>query len=462
LAWQGHVPYRDFLFHQLPLVLYLYGAVARFVAPSIWAGRAFSVLLTWAAALAALGLAKRLYGMRGALLAGLLMASGSFAMFHLALAKGYAWGALMLAGAMYLVCAPLRRGPAVRRVAAGAMFAGATLVRSTAALALVIATFWEAVARRQVARAALLATTGALVVGGVTVPFALLDWRDMWFGIWIYHQVHWLRFESEFAALQALKHFLPLALLTGAALVSVGLGSGARGLREVFWRSPNTRLLTLVVVPLTLLHIFVGARLAEYHALYYPLACVLVGGWLARAWRVARSVTWRTLQVVLLVVAACIGLFATWAEGTWLDGVHRYPGLPQSLVQVVKAYTAPGDRVLCLHPEVFLATGRDGVPGTEMGLFALLHNYSRDGWRPAGSFTEEDFLRLVQQKAVPLLVSREDDGGLKWHTSYQRTGRTDYGDRLLPTLRAGYQMVLRTPPMENGRREWSYEVWVRK
>jgi len=345
---------------------------------------------------------------------------------------------------------------------AGALFGGAVLVRATAGLALVVAVIWEAVFGRRVRKAALLAAVGLAVVGAATVPFALLDWRDLWFGVWKYHQVSWVYFGKRSAVLEAGKRFLPLLLVAGAALVTVVLSGGWRGVREVFWRSPTARLLTVVLGLLTLVHLVAGARAAEYHTLYFPLACMLVAGWLARGWRVARGVGWRTAQVAAVVLAIYVGLFATWPEGTWLGGEYQYPGLPASLARVVKANAPAGERVLCLHPEVLLAAAREGVPGTEMGPFPLLHDYSRGGWRPAGSFSEENLLLLVERKAVPVLALREDDAVLLQQASWWRSRREDYLQRLEAVLDRGYDVALTTEEVEAGKRLWSYRVWVRR
>jgi len=456
LAWEGKVPYRDFFFTQLPLVLYLYGAVARFLSPNPFVARAVSVALTYAVALVVLRFARRSFGMPGAIFAGLLLATDSYAIFHLVISKGYAPGALMLIGALYLARRRVRT--LWQACLAGVLVAGATLVRASAAVALATLPLWEALVRRKARTAAAMAMGGLAALLALLLPFAVLEWKGLWFGVWKYHEVSWIFRGVNLAASEAGFRFLPLLLLSAAAFTAAGLAGGWEGVRQVCWRRPVARMLGLLILLLSGLHLFAGARLTEYHALAFPPACVLVGGWAAQAWRVARGWGGRLFLATATAIAGIVGLLFTWPEGTWLRG-QPYPGVPQSLVDAVAANTRRGDKVLCLHPEVLLATGREAVPGTEMGPFAILHNYSEPGWKPPGTFTEEDFLGLVEARKVPLVVFREDDMLLLSLASDWRNRRRDYPQRMARALQRGYQERIVTQRIIGGKRMWRWQVW---
>lgn len=460
LAWQGKTPYHDFLWTQLPLVLYLYGAVSRFISGSLWAGRVLSLVLTGAVAWMTVVFARRSYGMRGALMAGLLLGTNSYALYHLVISKGYASGALLLLGGLYLASRRPRRW--WEAVLAGVLLGGASLMRASAGVALVVVVLWEMLGRRRFAMGMLALLGGLVTVAAGTLPFALVDWRAMWFGVWKFHQVGWVTRTVGLAAGESGTRFVPVLLVMGG-VVLCGLAGGRRRVRDLFWRSPTGRLLLLTVVPLAVVHTVAGARVTEYHVLYFPVVCVLVGGWAALAWREARGVGWRTVQVAAIAVALFVGLFGTWPEGSWLSGGRNvYPELPGSMVRAVRENTRPGDRILALQSEVFLATGRDGVPGTEMGPFGMLYDYSRDGWRPPGSFTEEQYLEILRTGAVPVVVLWQYDLAMLYNASVFRNRRTDYRERFKAAIMHGYRYLMSTDEMEGGRPRQVYDVWVRK
>lgn len=459
IALEGKLPYRDFLYTQLPLVLYLYGAVAHFVAPDIMVARAVSVLLTWGTALLTIGLARRLYGTRGALVTTLLFATAWYPVYHLAIVKGYAAGALFLVAAVQLVLGR-GRGPA-RPLAAGVLFAGATLVRTSAGLLLAITCAFEALVGRRWRRALLIGTSGAAALAAVLVPFALLDFRDFWFGAFQYHKVSWFHDKTplpDFAL-----YFTPyLAIAAAAAGVSLWAG-GWLGLRRVFWRRPSTALLGLLVGGMTLAHLVVGARAAEYHTLQMPLAFIWLSGVSLGAWRVARrrgALIPRALLAAALAGAVIAGPLL-WRSGTWLTGLWHPEPAPE-LARVIQEKSSPDEPLLTLNPELCLFSRREGFPGTEMGIFSIMHDYREGDWRPSGAFTEEDFLDLVAHRTPRIVALREGDLRMMDYASRERTKRDDFIPRLAARLNAGYRLEYVSPERTGRVSRHAYQVWVRR
>lgn len=459
IAFEGKVPYRDFLYTQLPLVLYLYGAVARFITPDIFAARAVSVLLTWGTALLTIGLARRLYGRRGALVTTLLFATAWYPVYHLVIVKGYAAGALCLVAA---VCLLLRadRGP-VAPIAAGVLFAGATLVRTSSGLLLVIACAWEALVAHRWRRALLIGAAGAATVGAALAPFALLDFRDFWFGAFRYHKVSW--FHDETPLPDFVRYFTPYLAIAAAAAGTAAWCDGWRGLRRVFWRRPSTALLGLLVGAMTLAHLVVGARAAEYHTLQAPLAFVWLSGISLAALRLALRRGTTLLRAVLFatLVGAAVAGPILWRSGTWLTGLWHPEPAPE-LARVIQRESAPDEPLLTLNPELCLFSQREGFPGTEMGIFGIMHDYREGTWRPAGSFTEEDFLDLVARGVPRIVALREGDLRLMDFASRKRSNRTDFIPRLGARLRAGYALEYVSPERTGRISRHSYQVWVRR
>ncbi|GEM_PF-275375 len=456
-VWRGLLPYQDFVFTQMPLSAYLYGIVADLGPTALWYGRAMSVVMTWATAILALQLARRWAGRRAAMAAAVVFCSGSYPLYHLAIVKGYAWGALGIMAAT--MTALLVKAERSRTLLPGVFIAAAAAARASALFALpalVRHAAYDATRRRWL-RPTLLATScaGLLVLG--LIRFTWPEPRATIFGLWTFHQTSFMQNKDVWSDL--LEWFWPQTSLALIVLATVLLERGFRGARIVFWGGRICRLLAAQTAVLMLVHVFSGARAAEYHALYFPLACVLLGGWVARAHRLLRRRASRALVTTVLAVVALPGAFFT-QPGTWLLG-EKYPIPPKSLIEKVRTVLPEDGSLLSICPEVQIAAGRNGVPGTEMGLFSVMYPHPRGSWSLPGSFDEERFLDLIEDRAVEAVVFRQGDLALLSYASERRSGPGSYKTRLQLALRRGYSLAMHTSGLEEGVDKNSYQFWTR-
>ena len=89
LVFQGNVPYRDFAYTQMPLLPYIYG-LPQLVSPSLYLGRATSMLFSLAAFLISILIARRSAGRMAAGLTALLLSSFTYGIYLVTIIKTYA------------------------------------------------------------------------------------------------------------------------------------------------------------------------------------------------------------------------------------------------------------------------------------------------------------------------------------------------------------------------------------
>src|SRR5262249_26774386 len=107
LVMEGKLPYHDFHYPQMPLLLYVYGAWLKIVGLSWYAGRALSALFATALGVALAHHVARVTGRRAwGLAAAGIFALSAFAFGWLPLVKTYAFTTL----ALFLACTLLRDG----------------------------------------------------------------------------------------------------------------------------------------------------------------------------------------------------------------------------------------------------------------------------------------------------------------------------------------------------------------
>lgn len=97
LVFQGNIPYRDFAYTQTPLLLYIYGLPQIIFSPSIYLGRAISVLFSIIGFLLCILLAHRYAGKLGAGLTALLLGTFTYGIYFTSIVKTYAFLFLLFA-----------------------------------------------------------------------------------------------------------------------------------------------------------------------------------------------------------------------------------------------------------------------------------------------------------------------------------------------------------------------------
>lgn len=90
LVFEGNIPYRDFAYTQTPLLPYIYGLPQIVLSPSIYLGRAISVVLSIINLLLCISLARRYAGEMGAGLTALLFCSFTYGIYFMSIVKTYA------------------------------------------------------------------------------------------------------------------------------------------------------------------------------------------------------------------------------------------------------------------------------------------------------------------------------------------------------------------------------------
>jgi hypothetical protein len=83
LVYQGNLPYRDFAYTQMPLLPYIYGLPQIVFTPSIYLGRATSVLFSITAFLVCIVIAHRYAGRMGAGLTALLLGTFTYGIYFI-------------------------------------------------------------------------------------------------------------------------------------------------------------------------------------------------------------------------------------------------------------------------------------------------------------------------------------------------------------------------------------------
>jgi len=472
LAWDGLVPYRDFLWTQGPLPLYLFGAAAKLIAPTIWAGRAISAFLAAGAGIAAVALARRSAGPRAGLVAAALIATGAFAMAHLSFTKGYSSAALLLTLGVLVIAPLFEHGAAesVGRAAAGGALLGASaLARPTTVVFLVALTVCLAAAGRPKGAAAAGLTAAATAVAGFA-PFLILAPAGVRYGLLRFHEAGVLANPDPWR--DAPYRYLPILIVAAAAAAA---GPLARGLAP-FRRHAVSLPLTVSIAALLIVQTVVGGRRAEYHCLVYPLAAALAALWLSPEKTEAEAPTKaagkgrrpaspppRLVPAAGLAFAVIWGAFFSAPEAAWLVPGSYYPDPPDTLVTAIRTHSASGDPLLCLRPELALLAGRPLLRGTEMGTFALFapRTTPADPGEPPGLVRTPEWLSLIGARQVTLVALREGDLDNLNLAAAGTRGAPPFEDALLPALQRGYRLVLRTTGDEGGRRRHVWELWER-
>jgi len=386
LACTGHVPYRDFLFPQPPLALYLYGPLQALSGGSLLLGRLTAVVGSLTAMALSVGLAKRLGGWAGAAFVATCFAVNWYTLYHLTIVKTYPLAALFLLGGAW-ACAARRFGTAQ------AFFFLATLTRLSALPAVFAAAILEGMDRRTrtAAAARALATLTALACVGAWLSALsggrLLEQLYLPMGAFIpgLTQYYVGGHEDYGVSVLLFKKFASV-VRTGLLywLPLVGLCWGARRVtharRPRFPREATT--LLAVAVPVALGHLLTRRPYEEYQTIVFPLLCVAAGQVVGLLWgqrdgsdskdyrdaRVERKGggggLWR-LRPSWRFVVLLLPLFVAPVRGAhrldWTGGRSALGELRQAAA-VVRQY-APSDQwLLTLEPYLAVESKRNLLP----------------------------------------------------------------------------------------------------
>jgi hypothetical protein len=400
----GRLPYADFAFTQGPLMPYAYVPALPWVdAWGVAGGRLYTALLGLAAALCTAWLARRLAGDSGrqaALLAFILTAVNVYQWRYWTLVKTYGLCALCLAPAFLLLAARHARRGMAAAVGAGALFAAAAAVRSSAGvlLPLVLAWLWwadgAASGRPARRRTALHVAAGAAAALAVCfAPFLVLAPEGLWFGLVEYHAARapggWgaaFAYKAGFVS-RLVQAYFPAAVVALAAAAARCGGGGTRLRGADLARGARTLpgLLWMAVAALTLVHGAAPFPYEDYQVFVYPLFAAALavgvsrlGG--RRSGCAASAPAAGTRVAGLCLAVSLLAAFASPINQAWfVAGPDRvwWPLKPRTALQTlrvaadwVRRATGPADLLLTQDTYLAVEAGRRVPDGLEMGPFS--------------------------------------------------------------------------------------------
>ncbi len=364
MLWAGRLPYRDFVFTQTPLCLFLY-APLQAAFPGVTSGRLTTAGVAFAAIFLPLALASRGAGRKARLVALALLASSSYFVYYMVIVKAYALAAGLLLGAALL----LTRAKSTRAwIVAGVLVGLAALARISAAAALAGLLLYGALARQW--RRSL---AGALVGGAVfSLPMAFVYYSHasaVLFGLFAYHQLGILAHSLTDCLLRAAQRYVTFVLMA-AVVLWCGVRSQQRRRWLAWLRHCPAMWMGASVLSA---HLISPTKQPEYQVMLLPLFAVVIGqGWtlaLRELRGTPRGLARRALVGVLgLAILAGFPLFH---QNRFWPARGEPPWRGVAAGRALARLTAPQDPVLTLCPEVALSAQRPLRPGLEPGQFSV-------------------------------------------------------------------------------------------
>ena len=444
LACTGHAPYRDFLYPQPPLTLYLYGPLQALSGGSLLLGRVTAVATSLAVVGLSLAFARRRSGPKAAAFVALCFAVNWYTLYFLTIVKTYPLAALFVLAGTW-ACVARRYG------VAQALFVAATLTRLSAAPALLAVAALEVLDRKSW-RAALLRLCAAATTLGCVAG--------------------WLSYMSDGGLLQQL--YLPLGKfipgLTGyyvgghedytlgrlllkkvaslcrtvliCWLPLVGIAWGARHVpADARGRFPrDTMALLTIALPVAFGHLLARRPYEEYQTIIFPLLCLAAGQLVARrleatgaAWR--HVPRWRlALLAAPLLVAPMRGLDRLdWSGGKSASGELR------EAARVVEKHAPRGEWLLTLEPYLAVESSRNELPpALLMGRYAYHPEWSAERCRRLPVVNESELQRLLARS--PRVVALAPNHFTTADPGKRRELEAQW-DRFVRTVRRDYELV---------------------
>jgi hypothetical protein len=365
LAARGHVPYRDFLFTQTPLVLYAFAPAVPFGSAGVIAARAISAGCGVTAVVLVLRAAQRVGGGGAVGWAAASLALNASFCYDVCTARPLGLAALLVAAALHALAGT----PGDRRgwARAAAWLSLATCVRlSLAPFAALVAVAGLLAMHRQPGERRRVLLGVALPAGAVLGLFAALGGEQMWFGTVAFHQqVHgpdpgrqMLRiFVSEVLRNEGLA--LAAGVVGAVALVRRALSGG----RATCPADPLAALGYVSWVVITILHATRPAPYAAHQTATLPLLAFSTA--LALGCGAQRPASSRWALVACALALATVPLQhwpLRFQERGSLRGVARAGRAVREV--------AAGRPILTFDPLLAVASGSPNMAGYELGMFS--------------------------------------------------------------------------------------------
>lgn len=366
----GRVPYRDFVYPQMPLLPYVYGAWAACFGPSIESGRGLSFVLSVTAAALLMDACRRLGGPRAGVFAGLLLLISCYTCLDLAWVKTQALSHAFAAAAVWSLARRPEQPQLADDAAALAAMTLATLTRLTFLAPLGVLAAWIAWRRRTqpLAVVLLLGCTAATLAA-----VAWLFWADgrMLFNVYTLHREYvnynpWSWTRLAWTAKGTIgNQFVIVALFLVGLVQLVG---GAAGLPP--GRRSLAGMLAGGVITMTLLH---WSQSQSYPSHQTPLTAMMVSFIVLTVWPMV-DLGWNANPRLLLAGFAAAALLAMpFSEFNLLTGIFNRDGglarIHDALTLLARHVPAEGT-VLTFHEELCVNGGYKAVHGCDASQFS--------------------------------------------------------------------------------------------
>jgi hypothetical protein len=408
----GLKPYRDFLFIQMPLLAYAYGAWFSIFGVSITSGRALSVFMTACAIACVMMSCHRRAGLWPAVLAGLLWSTSIYTAWDLSLIKTQSLCNVLIAAALFAIpthdtSRRLARAALAMGLMSLAFFTRLTLVIPLVLLWLYLA--WEF--RRQFAGYLLVLAANILLIA---LAFAFF-WADgnMWFGIYVTHHDFYGAAPWTWGRLGwTLKYSLgnqfviaTLLLLAGVRFCTM-LTDRARWPELLF---PAYCLASYVAV--TLAHWSQVQSYPTHQTVLTSFAVVFIALLLAPAVNViAERYRVSGLAALVCFVTMC-SPFSECGIAPLVDGEKKPDWLKQAAT-ILRRHAEPGAELLTFNLELAIDGKYSVFPGCELGEWSYFAGLPEEVAEKRRVLNARRLYTAIREAKTPIVTITDRDFGI--------------------------------------------------
>ena len=435
LVWQGQLPFHDFSFTQMPLVPYVYGPF-QLVVPSLYVGRAASLLFATAAVGLGVRVAWREAGRPAAAAVALLCLAFPIGIYNLTITKTYALVAFFLAAILAALTSPARKTLTFPLAAAAAT--GLALTRTSGVpLALLVVAYvvWRAPDRATRWKSMVVPAIAAVLAGALL----LSDIDAARFGLSTFHSLLWHHASTSTRIDAIFTDRIPdwanlywgYLILVGVALAAVVLSSEVR--RYVRER-PVFPIMAVGIVLYLASQLPAGqwqGAAIEYVVPVVPvvltMTIVLVFRWCFGPNGTRPAFRFAPIAVGAAVVAlAALTVFHPSARGFLVDdGSPGSVAAANRVADVVQEHTSPGDEVLALWAQpATVSSDRDLVDDVTFGIFSY-QDLSTERARDLHYVNQARLVDLLDSRRPAVVVMTELDRVLFNYRGSLSQRRTD-------------------------------------
>ena len=408
----GIKPYRDFLFIQMPLLAYAYGAWFSIFGVSITSGRVLSVCMTVCAIACVMVSCHRRVGLWPAVLAGLLWSTSIYTASDLSLIKTQSLCNLLIAAALCAIPAP----EASRRLARAALAMGlmslAFFTRLTLVIPLVLLWLylaWEF--RREVAGYLLVLAANIMLIA---LAFAFF-WADgnMWFGIYVTHHDFYGADPWTWGRLGwTLKYSLGNQFVIATLLLLAGVRFFTMLTDRARWQEllfPAYCLASYVAVTLT--HWSQVQSYPTHQTVLTSFAVVFISLLLAPAVNViAERYRVPGLVAFLCFVAMC-SPFSECGIAPLVDGESKSDWLKQAAT-ILRRHAEPGKELLSFNLELAIDGKYSVFPGCEVGEWSYFAGVPDEVAEKRKVLNAPRLFTAIREEKAPIVTMTDRDFGI--------------------------------------------------